>query len=208
MIEISIDQEMYNKIVEYIKPLEKSEESVFKTAINNTAKKAQKLLVKQTKKVYGGTAPEGVAERSDIKKATTSNLAVQITFRSEQHSLDKFRTNATALVTKPVWIGGTHIKFPVKATQFKRGGLKNIQTAFAIQAKNGKKMLVVRTGNGKTKGHSAKEWGYDKVKALMGSSDKVMVQNDKVYGAVSMEISDLLQMECQKALDKALAKGK
>lgn len=208
MIEISVDQNTYNRIVEAVKPLEKSEESVFKTAVNNTAKKAQKLLARKANQVYGGEAPGGVLGRSDIQKATTSNLSVKITFRSEQHSLDKFRTNATALMTRPVWIGGTHIRFPVRATQFKRGGLKEIGSAFAIQAKNGKKMIVVRTGKGKTRGHKAKEWGYDKVKALMGSSDKVMVQNDKVYGAVSEDINDMLQLECQKALDRALAKGK
>ena len=42
----------------------------------------------------------------------------------------------------------------------------------------------------------------------MGSSDKVMIQNDKVYGKTSDDIGVLLQKECQKALDKALAKGK
>lgn len=208
MIEIGVSQEDYTRIVETIKPLEKSEESVLKTAVNNAAKKAQKMLTKKAKQVYGGAAPDGVLGRSDIQKATTGNLSVKIVFRSEQHSLDKFRTNATALVTRPVWIGGTHVKFPVRATQFKRGGLKETGNAFAIQAKNGKKMIVVRTGKGKTRGHKAKEWGYDKVKALMGSSDKVMVQNDKVYGAVSEDINDVLQMECQKALDRALTKGK
>lgn len=208
MINIGIDQNTYNQIVKAIKPLEKTEESVLKNAVNNTAKKAWELLVKKTNEVYGGQAPEGVAGRSEIKKATVSNPNVKIMFRSEQHSLDKFRTNATALMTKPVWIGRTHIKFPVLATQLKQSGLKNINNAFAIQAKNGKRMIAVRTGNGKTRGHKAKEWGYDKVKALMGSSDKVMVQNEKVYGAVSEDIGDILQAECQKSLDKALAKGR
>lgn len=208
MIEISVNQDDYNRIVEAIKPLEKSEESVLKTAVNNAAKKAQKLLAKKTKRVYGGEAPEGVLERSNIRKATTSNLSVKITFRSEQPGLDKFRTNATAMVTKPVWIGGTHIKFPVRATQFKREALKDVENAFAIQAKNGKKLLVVRSGKGKTRGHEKKEWGYDKVKALMGSSDMVMVRNEKVYGAVSEDIGDMIHLECQKALDRALAKGK
>lgn len=208
MIEIKIDQNTYNKIVEAMKPLEKSEESVFKTAVNNTAKKAQKRLARQAKKVYGGEAPEGILGRSGIKKATVKNTSVEIVFRSEQHNLDKFRTNISEVPIKPVWWFKTHINIPVNATQFLKSELKTINNAFAIKAKNGKKLIVARTGEGKTRGHSKKEWGYDKVKALMGSSDKVMIQNDKVYGKTSDDIGVLLQKECQKALDKVLAKGK
>jgi hypothetical protein len=208
MIQISIDTDMYNRIVEAIKPLEKSEESVFKSAVNNTAKKAQKKLAQQAKSIYGGGAPKGILGRSSIDKASVKNTSVQILFRSEQHRLNSFRVNKAGMTTAPIWKNGKRKKITVRAAQLKKGRLKALSNAFSINAPNGKDLLVVRIGGGKTKGHKANEWGYDKVKALMGSSDKVMVQNEKVYGAVSDDIGELLQQECQKALDKALEKGK
>ena len=42
----------------------------------------------------------------------------------------------------------------------------------------------------------------------MGSSDRSMVRNKKVYGAVQGKIGDILNQQCQKALQRALAGGK
>ena len=202
MINISIDQEMYNNIIRAIKPLEKSEESVFKTAVNNTAKRAQKLLARQANKVYGGAAPPGILERSSIAKATVSNASVQIIFRSEQHDLTKFKTSAAGRgQTRTMYIGGSRVKFPISATQLKQGAMKPLEgsngMAFCVTLGNGK-TIIASHAPGRTKN------GSGKIKALLGSSDKVMVQNDKVYGEVNDKIGEILQEQCQKALDKAM----
>ena len=66
MIKISVDQNDFNRIIQSMKNIEKSEESVLKTALNNTAKKAQKLLTQRAEEVYSGAAPQGILGRSDI----------------------------------------------------------------------------------------------------------------------------------------------
>ena len=75
--------------------------------------------------------------------------------------------------------------------------------AFAIRFKNGKLAIVTRTGK-KTYGGN----GKDELKVFMGSSDRSMVQNEKVYGVVQKDIADILNQQCQKALEKALAGGR
>lgn len=75
-IQLMLEEEQVRQVVQAMRNVEKSEESVLKTAVNNTVIRAQKLLARQVRKVYGGEAPEGILERSSVKKATVSSLGV------------------------------------------------------------------------------------------------------------------------------------
>lgn len=202
MIRVELDKEMYNAVVRSLRDVEKSEESVLKTAVNNTAKKAQKLLAQQAGRIYAGEAPKGILKRSSLGKATVKSPSVTISFRSEQFDLTKFKVSKNGTTpTRTVYSSGKRKKFPIKATQLKSGKTKLLSgkygLAFCVKLRNGK-LIVVSHVPGRTKN------GSGKIKALMGSSDKIMVQNDKVYGAVNDKISEMLREQCQRALDKAL----
>lgn len=205
-IHFELDEDYVKEVIQAMRGLEKSEESVFKTAINNTASRAQKLLARQAGKVYGGEAPEGILGRSSIKKATVSRLGATIFFRSEQPDITKFRVSASGQSPTPIaYDNGQRLKFPISVQQLKNKDLEELSgkdgMAFAIQFKNGKLAVVMRTG----KKTSAKK---DQLKTVMGSSDRSMIQNEKVYGKVQDKIGDILNQQCQKALKKALAGGK
>ena len=51
-IQLMLEEEQIRQVVQAMRNLEKSEESVFKTAVNNTANRAQKLLARQAKKIW------------------------------------------------------------------------------------------------------------------------------------------------------------
>ncbi len=208
-IHFELDKGCIQQVIKAMRGLKKSEESVFKTAINNTASRAQKLLVSQANQVYGGEAPRGILERSSIKKSTVSNLGTIIFFRSEQPDITKFRVSASGRSPTPIaWANGRRLKFPISTQQLKGKGLEELSgdhgMAFAIRFSNGKLAIVTRMGR-KTYGGKGKK---DKLKVIMGSSDRSMVRNEKVYGKVQGKITDILNQQCQKALEKSLAGGK
>lgn len=70
--------------------------------------------------------------------------------------------------------------------------------AFCVRFKNGKKAVVSR-GKG-VKGKTV-------LKRLMGSSDMVMVRNEKVYGAEADKIANTLHEQIDKILEKVLTAG-
>lgn len=204
MMQIALDQEIYNKIISSMRNVEKSEESLLKKAVNDTAKKAQRLLAKQANRVYGGEAPKGILERSFINKATVGRPAVFIHFRSKQPLLTQFRVETEGSIpTKTVYRDGKRVKFPIKGAQFKNGDLKplrgELSMAFAVRFPSGK-FAVVSRGTGTKAGRK----GDTVLKAFYGSSDKAMVGNEKVYGKVNKDISDMLNQECEKLLDQVL----
>ena len=217
-IQLMLEEEQIRQVVQAMRNLEKSEESVFKTAVNNTANRAQKLLARQAKKIYGGEASEGILERSSIKKATVSSLGARILYRSTQPDITKFRVSVYGRSPTPIlWENKKRVPFPISVQQLKSAPLKELSgkngMAFAVRFSNGKLAIVRRTGK-KTntelltkKGKKSKH-KRDQLRGVMGSSDRSMVRNKKVYGAVQGKIGDILNQQCQKALQRALAGGK
>lgn len=217
-IELKLEERQTRRVVQAMRNLEKSEESVFKTAVNNTASRAQKLLARQAKKVYGGEAPEGILERSSIKKATVSSLGANILYRSTQPDITKFRVSVYGRSPTPIlWENKRRVPFPISVQQLRGAPLKELKgrsgMAFAIRFSNGKLAIVMHTGK-KTKTELLTKKGKkskhkrDQLRVVMGSSDRSMVRNDKVYGAVQGKIGDILNQQCEKALQRALAGGK
>lgn len=205
-IYFELDEGYIQQVIQTMRKMEKSEESVFKTAINNTASRAQKLLSRQANRIYGGEAPRGILGRSSIKKSTVSGLGATIIFRSTQPDITKFRVSASGQSPTPItYENGQRLKFPISVQQLKKKDLEELSgkdgMAFAIRFSNGKLAIVTRTGK-KT------STGKGQLKTIMGSSDRSMVQNEKVYGKVQSEIGEILNIQCQKALERALAGGK
>lgn len=205
-IQVKLDEGYVQQVIQAMRSVEKSEESVFKTSINNTASRAQKLLARRATQVYGGEAPMGILGRSSIKKARVSSLGATIVFRSTQPDITKFRVSTFGQNPTPtVWMNGQRVKFPIYVQQLKKKGLEKLEgkegMAFAIRFSNGKLAIVMRTGKETSS-------GKDQLKTVMGSSDRSMLRNEKVYGKVQGKIAEVLNQQCQKALEKALAGGK
>lgn len=192
MIKISVDQNDFNRIVQSMKNIEKSEESVLKTAVNNTAKQVQRRLAKQAGKVYVGQAPAEIFSRSKIIKASVSKVNATIIFQSEQPGIEKHKISGF-VVRKTMYLNGKRVKAPVFAAQLK-GSMKPLEgesgMAFCVRFKNGKKAVVSRKGK--------------KLKRIMGSSDMVMVRNEKVFGAEEEKIAEILHKQVDKILLKVL----
>lgn len=210
---IKINEEDYNRLVEALRPLEKTEESGLKTAVNNTTQKARKELAQRAKDAYGGEAPQGILGRSSIAKATVSNIEAVILFRSKQHSLTSFRTNKYGKMVTPVVYTGRKGKkkrktFAVKATQLKNSNLKLLKgksgSAFVVRLANGKLFIASRTPDKAFSGRT----GNRKIRVFHGSSDMAMVRNEKVYGTVQDKIGEQLHTEVLTVIEKALGSRK
>ena len=207
MIKIQLDQSQVEAVITALRKVEgASEEAIFKKAVNETAKKAQKELAKKARSVYSGEAPKGILSRSRIDKATTSALSATIHFKSKQPDITEFKYSPKSTPTKFLKIGKTEVrnfpfgyrtvhrqkKYNVRATQLKGGG-RRLPGAFVVQF--GRHVAVAyRPGSGR------------KIKTVMGSSDRSMVRNEKVYGELQEPIAAYLNKQVQAALAKALGR--
>lgn len=198
-IKLSIDEEEYNRIIRALRSVEgKSEESIFKSAVNNTAKSAKKQLEKKTKATYGGEAPKGVSERSGMEKGRVKNPTATIIFKSTQPDIRKHIVKYSGPIpTKTVYRNGKRASFPIYVQQLRNKSLQKVTGAgwqgFMIKCSNGHIAVVSHVSKGST---ALKTW--------MGSSDAIMVRNDKVYGSIKENFESELLQNCEKALAKAL----
>ena len=208
MINIQLDQSQVEAVITALRKVEgASEEAVFKKAVNETAKKAQKELAKKARSVYSGEAPRGILSRSRIDKATTSALSATIHFKSNQPDITKFTYSPKSTPTRFLKTGKREVrnfpfgyrtvhrqkKYNVRATQLKGSG-GTLPGAFVVQFKSGHVAVAFRPGSGR------------KVKTVMGSSDRSMVRNEKVYGELQEPIAAYLNTQMQTALAKALGR--
>jgi len=175
-------------------------------AVNETAKKAQKELAKKARSVYSGEAPRGILSRSRIDKATTGSLSATIHFKSKQWNITKFKYSPKSTPTKFLKIGKTEVrnfpfgyrtvhrqkKYNVRASQLKGGG-GTLPGAFVVWFGDDA-VVAFRPGSGR------------KIKTVLGSSDRSMVRNEKVYGELQPQIAAYLNKQVQTALAKALGR--
>ncbi len=199
-IKISIDEAEYNKIIKALRSVEgKSEESIFKTAVNNTAKSAKKQLEKKTKTTYGGEAPKGVSERNSLEKGRVKNPTATIIFKSEQPDIQKHIVKYSGpLPTKTVYRNGKRAKFPIYVQQLRNRPLVKVTGAGWLG-------FIIRCANGHFAVVSHTDKGSKKLLTWMGSSDAIMVRGDKVYGSIKEAFESELMQNCEKALARALA---
>lgn len=183
----------------------KSEEAVFKKALNTTARRARRELAQKAQRIYAAPWSAGIYERSSVSTATTGRLSAIIHFKSEQPDITHFKYKPHNVTPTKILKSGKRKVWSVGAAQF-RGGVKRLDKAFVIQV--GEKQLVVYNGKRIKPQPPEQKAKRDRkdvaVKTVMGSSDMVMVRNEKVYGALSDSIGERLHAEMQKALAKAL----
>jgi hypothetical protein len=209
-IKFNLKEEDINAVVAALRNVTgKSEEQVFKKAVNDTAKFARRELSSKAQKVY---ATSGIYARSVIKKATVGNLGAEIDFGNQQRvpSILKFRASPKATPTrflksgiKRRRIGGTYRmlgrqkKYTVKSSQWRAGGMTTYKSAFIATMGSGRTGMFVRSGQ-KT------ATGKEKLRQILGSTDRAMVRNEKVYPEIEPKIGEKLREQVQVALVKAL----
>ena len=210
-IRFNLSEEDVNNVIKAMRNVTgKSAEQVFKKAVNETAKYAMRELSRQAESVY---ATKGVYERAVIKQATVSNLGAEVDFGNQQRvpSILKFRARPKATPTKFLKTGvkvrkigtgyrmlGKQKKYKVQSSQWRAGGMTTYKSAFITTMKNGvgKKShdgMYYRVGAGR-----------GPLKEVLGSTDRAMVRNEKVYPIVEPSIGEKLNEQVQSALAKAL----
>lgn len=179
----------------------KSQKSVLKTAVNNTAKKAQGILAQKASKVYAGKIAQkgSVVSASEISKASTSGQVAIIKFRSSVHEIKEFHVSSL-VVSKTTYKkdgkrGGRKLKGNVI-----KGASKSLDNAFVVQFKNGHVSVVSRVPGSRMRSNPKKE----KLRKLLSPSYPVMIGNEKVYGETSEEIAGVLNEQIEKVINKVL----
>ncbi len=212
-IKFSLRDSDVNEVINRLRNITgKSEEQVFKKAVNETAKFAKKELSNKATEIY---ATSGIYQRAVIRKATVGNLGAEVDFGNQQRvpSILKFRATPKSTPTKFLKSGikrrkiggvyrmlGRQKAYNVRSSQWRSGGLTNHKGAFIAKMPNngdGHTGMYYRSG-GTTK------TGKSKLIEIYGSTDRAMVRNEKVYPVVEPRIGEKLNEQVQVALRKAL----
>ena len=158
-------------------------------------------------------------EKAKVSSGITS---ASVNFQSRLRGISKFYSSKRQTPTK--WQKGHDINIPVarvggklvyrrvkrKRNSFNlnvgqlRGQRKTITKAFRMLIHNTKKDGSAG-GDHQFIGYRDKENKY-KVHQVLGSSDMVLIRNEKVYGKEEAELGKMYLDECMKRLDAALAK--
>lgn len=189
-------------------------------AANATAKKAMVILSKRAAEVYESPRSKEIKDRASIQKGRVNNFGAEILFRSDLPGITKFKYRPKATPTMfsksgkkrviPLLVkdaGGKRLifrtlgkqkRYSVSVSQLKKTKMQRIRNSF------------IQTLNNAT-GNSHEFLGYRKgkernpLRQVMGSSDKAMVGNEKVYGVEEEHINAIFLEECEARLSKALA---
>ena len=182
--------------------MEKSEESVLKTAVNRTAQKAQKILAKKVQENYAGKAARRneILESSRIQKATTSSAAAKIIISSPSHEVKDFHVTGMAVKSPYSKSGKWSTKRP--RGNVKKGPAKKFDEGFVVKFKSGHIAVVSRM-----KGITARKFSglpptphRERLKVWRSPSKSSLVKN--VFDAD--EISDRLYEEIEAVMAKVL----
>lgn len=213
-LRIQVPEGTINDIEKSLADLSKSKESVLKTAVNNTAKKAQNLLAQKASKEYTGpiSRKSAILSSSDIKKATTGNPNATITFKSPVHEIKEFHVSSLAISKTTYRKNGKRGGKKIKGNVLK-GSPKQLDHAFVVKFKSGHVAVVSRTKeiakqykgigvkayrNGELKPH------YQKLRKLLSPSYKVMIRGERVYKVSRKELEKVLVEQVEKVLSKVM----
>ena len=126
-VRIKLDEKSYQAVIQALRHVAKSEESVISTAANKTARKAQTWISNEAKKVYIGEMPSGLKGRSTIRKSTVAKVGAEISFKSELPGIRKFQARPDAT-----------------PTVFSKSGPKRVRK-LAVKDASGKEHYIYRT---------------------------------------------------------------
>lgn len=199
-ITIQVQESDLNDIEKRLNGIKKPQ-SVVKTAVNNTAKQAQKLLATKASKEYAGKAAKrgAIMSASSITKGSAGSPIAVIKFRSAVHEIKEFHVSSIAISKTTYRKNGKRGGKKIKGNVLK-GKSKRLDNAFVVQFENGHVSVVSRVPGTQMKHNSKKE----KIRKLLSPSYPVMIGGDKVYGETSNEIAEILNGEIEKVMAKVL----
>ncbi len=190
----------------------KRPEAALKQAINQTAEKFQRALVKRVKEVYRYKGSQkSMLEGSTRSTATSDKPYVDIHFSGRTIGIEKFTVSA-----RKKGLYGAVLKSESKKLLKKPSSL-----AFKVRFENGHEGVVYRADkagsdpdNAKLarygKGKKAEEFKYNKHTARLKSFDAPavpsMIKNKEVYGKVEFEYQGVLEENLKKEIEKAVLK--
>ena len=166
---------------------------VVRTAINNTAKDARKMLLERAKETYAvkNTAFTGKSGSAmQIKRATTSRMQAKLHSEGSPIDLFKFKSSPSRYVTGDARPSST------RAKALRANSLKDLKVdtrwAFVARFKSGHITLAQRLGKERLP-----------IKTLYSQSIPQMIGDEKrVYNIVSPEIEKLLYKNIQAGIAK------
>lgn len=199
ILRIQVRENDFAMVVHALRTLEKSEESLLKTAVNNTAKTAQKLLVQRASERYAGKA----AGNSRIDKASAAEVTAVVRFSSPIHEIRDF--HAAGITVRSPYTKSGNFRTARPRGNVLKGRSRKFENAFAVRFQSGHVAVVSRIPGenaDKYRGR-AKKTHYEKLRVWYSPSYKTMISS--VYEPD--EISQILHEEVQKVLAKVLETG-
>ncbi len=204
-LRVQVNETDYGQIIQSLRTLEKSEESVLKTAVNNTATKARKLLAQKMSQRYAGKAARKgeVLDSGRIEKATASSVTATVIFSSPIHEVKDF--HVTGLKVRSPYTKRGKFRTARPKGNVLKGGAKKFDEGFAVEFKSGHIAVVRRIPgvNADKFDGKPKKPHYEKLRVWYSPSKASMAAN--VYDAD--EISDRLHEEINKIMEKVLKEG-
>ena len=187
MIDLTASVE-FDKISKQLASIPKDAPKILATALNQTARDAQKILLKEAKDSYT-IKPKYFNKGSQglqIRKATTRTLSAMLDSKGEPIDLYNFKNRATETSTR--------------ASVKKGGGMKNLliedRWAFVATMKSGHTGLFQRAGKSRLP-----------IKKKFSLSVPQMIGNEEeVYGKLEPEIGEILQKHVEEQIQKLIAK--
>lgn len=205
ILEVKVDETDYGRVIQSLRILDKSEESILKTAVNNTARQTRELLAKKIAARYAGKAARKseALKSSRIEKATISSTEAVVIFSSPIHEVKDF--HVTSLKVRSPYTGkGRYSTFRPRGNVLK-GSSKKFDEGFVVRFRSGHVAVVSRVPGENMKKYAGKpkKPHYEKLRVWYSPSKASMAKN--VYDAD--EISKRLHEEINKMLDKVLKGG-
>ena len=205
MITVQANPKDLERILRKLQGLGKEAPKAIRTAVNDTAVSARKLLAQQAQQQYT-VKIGGFNKHAKIKKATLSKLAATISVHGAPMTQPRYHTTAPKSGVKTEVIKGAGLKELVNSA-----GNKAFKAKVATGDKNVKgtadkkdkttTIILQRTGKART--------GYGALHSAHGPSVAKMIE--KVYSGgqvtdagLKAEIARLYQENLQKQIDKAV----
>lgn len=180
----------------------KTSGSVLKTAVNNTATKARRMLAQKVSAEYTGDLAKksAITSRSDIKKAAAGKPVATINFKSPVREIKDFHVSSLEISKTTYRKNGKRGGKKIKGNVLK-GSPKPLEGAFVVKFKTGHVTVVQRAP-----GTRMKSKKKEKIHALYSPSDKAMVGGERVYGSLEDDIHRILAEQVETVFNKALGR--
>lgn len=198
-VKIALDQNHYNRILRILRSVERSDESVLRTGVNNAARAAQKDLASRAAKRYTGGAGKRatILDTSKIIKATTANPTATLVFSSPVRDVMEYKAR----------VGKKNISVAVL-----NSGFKKLDNSFLAglkwQSKTGEsgthEAIMQRLPGTVARQYAGKpaKPHYNKIRKVLSPSAARQVGNTEVLD--EQRIADTLRDEMDKVVSRVL----